>query len=173
MTGKTLALAALLVTGALLLSSCKGRDVQERLERTIANHEKHWPEDRQVIAELKRATPESLKTPKLVSADLFPNGRLVVFWIEDHPTPTGIRIRDRSGKSQRHIDIDELYYNENQLTAAVSVLFRYVHVLATNDDDWSDLNKLVSSGNADIALVIGGSVISKAIPLVAYRPEGE
>ena len=164
-------LAVLLTVSALTLLSlagCSDRSgSRKRLERTIRELEQQNGNG-EVLRELKKATPETLKTPQLIHVDVIEqpkSARLFLEWIEAMPTPDTLLVRNAKTGYEKALPFDQTYLDENTMLSESSVLFRFVHAFQPDSSEWKEFRKQIADGQAEAVLTKNSKPLSNTMPV--------
>ena len=152
-------------------SGCGDREVQGRLDKTLDAIRRNSSDDNEKINALQQATPETLKTPKIVWVRLYTQPARVSFWlywIEKSPTPDAILLRNDATGYSKTLPFNELYFQENKMEAKEGVLFRFVRTVELQSgeseagNDLKELEKQLSEGEVEAVLIRDGKPVSAA-----------
>jgi len=166
----TLAVGALGL--AVVLWATRGEsDLQRRVNWTIEQLQRHSPGDPH-IARLKAATPESLRTPELVSARIIEQRKsalLMVNWIEAEPIADGVRLTCAETGFSCTLAIDASDRKNNLVEAKRVVCFVAGWTYAKDEAQWIALKNAVTQSHCQLVLLRQGAPSSNAMKLEWVR----
>lgn len=159
-----------LLVVAFLLTGCSNSQsddgsVKTRLARTIHDLEEYSPND-EALKLLHKATPQTLKSPKIVFARFYAspkNVRLWVEWIGATPTASAILIRNMATGFQRIFPIDQVYVKENKRISKIGVLFRFVQIIEPGSKEWHNMRAQLTDSGAEAVLLRDKTPVSSAV----------
>jgi hypothetical protein len=154
----------------LLEGGCHGSDsLERRLKSSIEFEQGGRPQgtwvmqkmSAQVLAALKSATKESLKTAAICSAIIGEEGdkyRLFIFWIADHTTADGVRIN--FGETTLTNAIPDYRIKDLRVEAKGSVVFSVVLNWDKGSALWPRLDKVREGAQLSVQLLRENKPIS-------------
>lgn len=155
--------------------------VKSRVSATIEDAEAGWrasqppwqvARNRNVAAALRAATVESLREPRLCNACLGYTDKgalLIVDWIEDWPTPDGVRIA--TGPDSKSVDVKIWTAETDQNREDAKRIVRYVasfHFPLGSDGE----RLLGATGDGSVVLTKDGQPVSNKAPIHRVNENG-
>jgi hypothetical protein len=130
-----------------------------------------------ILRELKQASPESLRHPRICASFVVSNGsdsddehQWVTYWIQDQPSVDAIGLKLSQNGPTVHFPVTEDYRESNSEDAASLVHFYCVHFFAP---DSPEAQLIKNYPDARVVLIQDGEIVStNEIPLVR-EDEGE
>lgn len=170
----------------MCISGCKDsgfRTTQSKLGATIEFVERNysrspqaWARDKAACmrSELHSATAESLREPRICYAVMIrggdsPSCSLFVSWIEDHPTPDGMRFLLGPNSTPIDATIWKPFADANELSAKKRVLFSGGPNFS---DDSEEVTALWQATEVLVVLTKNGQPISNTAPLHRIDADG-
>ncbi len=167
----------------LLISGCSRHpSARKRLQYAIAHYKSEtttgWDRSQLVIrpsilATLKSATLRSLRKAQLCYVELHDHpiqhgalisGGILVFWVEDRPTPNEVRIYSTLAKSFHFdIPIPEYQIKANKILQNQTVVFSCVVSLKSSQQALNRICSAAKSGHLFVGLLNDGKLCSNTI----------
>jgi len=160
-----------------ILSACSGcgdRDVQRRLDQSIRDLQRYG--DRDVLATLRQATPETLQTPTIVwvrayAPPVSSRWGLWVKWVEKRPTPNAMLVYNHKTGYRNEFVFDELFLNENKREAEVGFDYNAAWFWEPRSEEWNALERQLQDGEAEAVLLRDGKPVSHVSKVEFHRTQ--